>query len=296
LFFLLCIIDLTKITSTDTKIFLYADNTSLIVTNPNLEDFKITMNEIFLEIDKWFKANLISLNLKKKTLLLQFTTKSCHNSNTKISYNSKYIYNTTSTKFLGLIIDDNLSWKNHIDYLLSKLNSACCAIRTVKSVMSQDALGMIYFSYVHSIITYGIILWGNSPYSRNNFRVKKIIRIITNKRNRVSCRESFKKMKMLPLYSQYIFSLLLYTVNNKQLFISNREIHNISTRSSINLHPPTSNLTKFQKGAYYFGIKIFNLPTNIKCLTKEVKLFRPALKRFLYTNSFYSFEEYFNHN
>jgi hypothetical protein len=82
---------------------------------------------------------------------------------------------------LGLIIDDNLSWKTHIGYLLSKLNSACFAIRTVKSVKSQDALRMIYFSYVHSIITYGIILWGNSPYSKKIFRIKKI-RIITNKR------------------------------------------------------------------------------------------------------------------
>jgi hypothetical protein len=187
--------------------------------------------------------------------------------------------------------------QNHIDYLLSKLNSACFAIRTIKFVMSQDALRMIYFSYVHSVITYGIILWGNSPYSITIFRIKKIIRIITKKRNRDLCRKSFKKLKILPLYTQYIFSLLLYIVNNKQLFISNRESHNISARSSIDLHPPTSDLTKFQKGAYYSGIKIFNhLPTNIKCLTNEVKLFRPALKRFLYTNSFYSFEEYFNNN
>jgi hypothetical protein len=74
---------------------------------------------------------------------------------------------------LGLIIDDNLSWKTHIDYLLFKLNSAFFATRTVKSVMSQDALRMIYFSYVHSIMTYGIILWGNSPHSIKTFRIKK---------------------------------------------------------------------------------------------------------------------------
>lgn len=65
LFFLLYINDLPKITSTDAKIFLYADDTSLIVTNPNLEDFKTTMNKIFLEVNKWFKANLLILNLKK---------------------------------------------------------------------------------------------------------------------------------------------------------------------------------------------------------------------------------------
>jgi hypothetical protein len=55
-------------TPIDAKIFLYADDTSLIISNPNLEDFKITMNKIFLEIKKWFKANLLSLNFKKNSL------------------------------------------------------------------------------------------------------------------------------------------------------------------------------------------------------------------------------------
>jgi hypothetical protein len=75
LFFLLYIKDLHKTTSTDAKIFLYADDTSLIIANPNLEDFKITMNEIFLEINKWFKANLLSLNLKKKSVVYNLQLK-----------------------------------------------------------------------------------------------------------------------------------------------------------------------------------------------------------------------------
>jgi hypothetical protein len=197
---------------------------------------------------------------------------------------------------MGLIIDDNLSWKNHIDHLMSKLNSACLAVRMVNSIMSQEALRIIYFPYVHSTITCGIIFWGNLPHSIKIFRIqKKIIRIITNSRNRDSCRELFQILKILSLCSQYIFSLLLYIVNNKQLFMTNLEIHKISTRSSTNLHPPISNLTKLQKGAYYSGIKIFII-SHLTCLCNKIKLLRPDLKRFLYTNSFYSIEEYFNHN
>jgi hypothetical protein len=48
-------------------------------------------------------------------------------------------------EFLGLIIDDNLSWKNHIDHLMSKLSSACFAVRTVKFIISQKALRIVYF-------------------------------------------------------------------------------------------------------------------------------------------------------
>jgi hypothetical protein len=121
------------------------------------------------------------------------------------------IFTLTSTEFLGLIIDDNLSWKNRIDHFMSKLNSACFAVRTVKPIMSQKALRIIYFLYVHSIITYGTIFWGNLPYSINIFRIqRKIIRIIKNSRNRDSCRELFKKLKKLPLCSQvYILSIIV---------------------------------------------------------------------------------------
>jgi hypothetical protein len=113
---------------------------------------------------------------------------------------------------------------------------------------------------------------------------------------RDSCRESFKEMKILPLCSQYIFSLMLYVVNNRHLFTKNSEIHNIDTRQNNNLYPPITSLTKVQKGAYYLGIKIYNhLPTSIKEFSNEQKPFRSALKRFLYINSFYSMEEYFNY-
>ena len=62
-------------------------------------------------------------------------------------------------------------------------------------------------------------------------------------------------------------------------------------------HYPSSNLTTFQKGSYYFGIKVFNSrPPSIKNLVHDTKQFRSALKRFLLLNSFYSLEEYFNYN
>ena len=83
---------------------------------------------------------------------------------------------------------------------------------------------------------------------------------------------------------------------NKHLFSTNYQIHNVRTRFKTNLHPPIANLTKFQKGVYYSGIKIFNnIPHNIKDLAIETKLFQNALKRFLLSNSFYNSEEYFNY-
>jgi hypothetical protein len=204
----------------------------------------------------------------------------------------------TETKFLGLIIDDTLSWKQHIDQVINKISIACYALKNIKYIVPLDTLKLIYFAHIHSIIRYGIIFWGGSSCANKVFILqKKIIRIITNTRPRDSCMEIFKKIEIMTLYYQYIYSLLLYTINNKYLFNTNNEIHKYKTRSLNNLHLPAVNLTKCNKGAYISGIKVFNhLPQAIKMLVTDERSFKSAMKRFLYHHSFYSMNEYYQFN
>ena len=90
-----------------------------------------------------------------------------------------------------------------------------------------------------------------------------------------SCTELFKSMKILPLYSQYTFSLLMYVLNNKHLFTRNLEVYNHDTRSANNFYLPITNLTIYQIGAYYTGIKTFNyLPSHIKNVSNEVQVLK----------------------
>jgi len=78
----------------------------------------------------------------------------------------------------------SLSWNDQIDHTMFKLGRACYAITYVKQFMSQDTLRTTYFPYVHFILSYGIIFFGNSAYSSNIFKIhKRIIRIIMNARN-----------------------------------------------------------------------------------------------------------------
>jgi hypothetical protein len=151
-------------------------------------------------------------------------------------------------------------------------------------------------SYFHSLMTYGIIFLGNSSDSIQVFRIqKRVITIITGSKCRDPCRELFNKLKILPLQSQYIYiySLSLLVVNNKDQYKETYEIHSINSRQKSNLYLLLSNLTTYQKGTYYFGIKVFNnLPTDIKKLSHKVKHFSLALKRFLYSKSFYINDEY----
>ena len=109
LLFLLYINDLPRVLSHTANMVLYADDTSVIVTNPNPSDFASNVNKIFSEISTWFKNNLLSLNAKKTTYL-QFRTKNGQ----KLDFDTLALNNqitaSTSTKFLGIIIDEKLTW------------------------------------------------------------------------------------------------------------------------------------------------------------------------------------------
>ena len=99
----------------------------------------------------------------------------------QVSFGDKKIATARNLKFYGLTIDTTLTWKFHISELTTRLNKACYAIRSIKPFMSLDVLRSICFAYFHSIISYGIIFWGNSSHSEEIFKVqKRIIRIIMN--------------------------------------------------------------------------------------------------------------------
>ena len=151
-----------------TKILLYADDTSIIITSPNLENFETKMDKIFGDINNWFKVNQLILNYNK-THYLQFNMQNSWDYDLKLNYQGNYVTSSSDTKFFVLIIDDSLIWKAHIDQMMSELNTACFVIRTLQAIMSPETLKMVYFAYIHSIMSYGIILGGNQPYSDKIF-------------------------------------------------------------------------------------------------------------------------------
>jgi hypothetical protein len=105
---------------------------------------------------------------------------------------------------------------------------------------------MIYYAYFHSLMTYGIILCGNSPYSNHLFRLQEKIITITNSKNRDSCRNLLKNLNIFTFISQYIFSLLIFVITNTEQNITNLNIHGSNTRYGSNFHQTISNLSRLQ--------------------------------------------------
>jgi hypothetical protein len=122
-FFLLYVNDLPKVISDISNPVLYADDTSLIITNSDSQIFEKDINTVILQLNRWFNSNLLLLNLEK-THFLQFLTKNTNATDLHISYENRQISGIHSTKFLELVIDYNLSWPCHIYHIVPKLNKA----------------------------------------------------------------------------------------------------------------------------------------------------------------------------
>ena len=87
----------------------------------------------------------------------QNNNKSRGTSEIQINYENKQISIANERKFLELSINNNLSWKTHIECIKSKLSSACYAMRSVKPYVTKSTLKKIYYSYIHSVMTCGLL-------------------------------------------------------------------------------------------------------------------------------------------
>jgi len=164
-----------------------------------------------------------------------------------IGYNNVLTSNTSKTKFVGLVITNSLSWKDHITHLTPKLCKACYVLRCIRPFMSQDTMKSLYYSSFHSLTRYRAIFWGNSWNSLHvSWLQKRAVRIILGQDEGIPV-EDLKKLRILPLQSQYMLSLSLFVVNNKNLFHVNSEIHGFNTRQNCN-HQLQANLSLYQRG------------------------------------------------
>jgi len=151
--------DLTKIITKNNSLVLFADNISLLITDSNNLDFIININQSFHNIKPWFNSNLLTLNFNK-THYVEFRKKNYYQVKTNVKYEHINISNSTETKFLGSIIDETLSWNQHVHQIATKLCSACFALRNLKHIVPLSTLRTIYYAYIHSILSNGIIFWG----------------------------------------------------------------------------------------------------------------------------------------
>jgi len=144
LLFLIYINDLPRTINNFANSVLFADDTSINISNTDVQEFKHNIDAVLQETNDWFFNNLLTLNYNK-THFLQFFFKKQNEIKIQIITSNTILANINSTKFLGLTIDSTLSWREHIAALTTKLYKACFAIRAIKPFMTSRVLRTVIF-------------------------------------------------------------------------------------------------------------------------------------------------------
>ena len=230
------------------KTISFADDTTMYISNKSSKMLFQNANRELSNLKTWFDANKLSLNSKKTKFLLFRTKTMKYNDELSLSIGGDIIHREEFTTFLGMRIDDMLSWDQHINYLHKKLSSTLYVLRSCKHVLSCANLKLLYNTLFESHLRYGIILWSNT--SCKNFNLicriqKKAIRIINKTRYNHPTNTLFKKSNILQLedlVSLYHYELMYKFTHNilpsgiVSHFTQNSEIHPYATRQMTHPH------------------------------------------------------------
>jgi len=244
------------------------------------------------EMSNWCDSNALVLN-KNKTTVMEFKNRKTYDSEPLLFLDKKSITTSNTVKYLGLTISDDLRWDCHIDKLCPKLTSVCYMIQRLRPLMDREVLLQVYYGCFHSVISYGIVFWGNSsPAYRIFLLQKRIIRKICNLPYLEHCKPFFKELKSLTLPSLYIFESSILVRRKPDVFLLNSDYHSYNTRNSNKIHVNQVKSTLTKKGPVFYSAKIYNkLPEEIRKVKSESG-FKKALKEFLIEKAYYSLEEY----
>ena len=150
----------------------FADDTTLYITHSSLNYIRSCIDIDVSILQDWFLANKLTLNIGKSVCML-FGQKA-KTKNLQITLGNERIPQVKSTKFLGMWIDDSLSWNEHVTKVILKLKSRLNLLKMGKNLLSKHALRVLYFAQIHSVMTYGIVMWGSLASQADLNKIQKI--------------------------------------------------------------------------------------------------------------------------
>lgn len=202
LLFLVYINDIVNISkNANFHMILFADDTNLIFEHENPAILNETITTELCNIAEWFSSNKLSLNIDK-TKFISFGKNSHTQNTTRLQINGVNIAQVNTVNFLGVTIQHNLKWTDHIQTKSNKIAKINSILYRLKYVLPEKVLINIYNALVLPHLTYGIEAWGNASGSLLKRMItlqKKCIRTITNSKYNSHTDPLLKKFRILKL-------------------------------------------------------------------------------------------------
>ena len=268
LLFLLYVNDLYHCSSV-LSFILFADDTTILFSHSNISSLSNIINRELSLASSWFRSNKLSLN-SSKTKYMFFSRTRNANDNFTISINDNPIEQVHSTKFLGVLIDDKLTWKDHISSVSKIVSRNTSVLSKLRSFLPTHTLLSLYNTLILPYLNYCNIVWAHSSTSKLHslFLIqKRAIRIASMSHRRDHTAPLFANLNTLTLTDinklqtaifmfKYTKNLLPHTFSNYFPSVSNTHLYN--TRSCNNLYIPFARTSYTMNTLRYHGPRLWN--------------------------------------
>ena len=264
---------------THCHVTLYADDTTLIVTAKTYEDLYRFVNEDLSALSKWLCLNKLTMNIKKTKYITYSLSKrtALQRDDLKVFLNGATIEKVDTFKYLGIYIDEHLTWKPHMNKILSKIRGNLGVVRRISCFLTRRTLIQLFHSMIMSHIRYGIIVW---HYGQASLRKKiqacanKFLRLIFFKKQRDSVKSLMIENKILSI--NQIFHLEISKLMQRvalnfipspftDIFQNQERTLSMTTRSSSSYFQPLMFAQKCHQSISYTGPLTWGIvPSNIK--------------------------------
>ena len=184
------------------KFILYADDTTLQST---LQSFgpgisQLNINKELEKISTWLQVNKLTLNVAKSKFMMFSSKKKLKKlPNLTLKLSGTIIERVDSFNFLGLLIDETLSWNPHKKHISIKISQTIGILKKLKKSLPTHILKTLYNSMILSKLNYGLLVWGHGNTTNILKLQKKAIRTITNSKYNAHTDPLFKKLGILKI-------------------------------------------------------------------------------------------------
>jgi hypothetical protein len=265
--FILFINDVFQFNATNCELYLYADDTAIIFAADNVIELQSCVDCFFAQYSSWCMHNCIVVNPAKSNFLLYNTD------NVVISIDGQMINNTNCAKYLGLYIDNRLSWNYHVSHVTKQCCVKIGVLKKVLPCLPSCVVPLYYNSFIRSCFSYCLMFWYNNDRSGRHKLVNKIDNLISKLISRclvnhLHMNNVFAVFKLQCL--SFMYDICNHIIHVPFLsIVSNNMIHNHFTRSYANIHVDT--VTSLEKRNFIYNcILAWNeCPREIRSVSKH---------------------------
>lgn len=281
------------------KLTCFADDTALSYSVKSVDELGVHMQSDLNFLKLWFTKSKMALSSKTKFIRFNFRSKNepqcniyfkCSSCLLKLldvsCSNCVNIEQVSSIKYLGIVVDENCNWKEHISLVRVHMYKFLRKIYYLKFVCPISVLKSVYYALVNSKLQYGIVFWGGTYFSSVKsicIAQKKIIRQVFRVNRYEHTFPLFKKLGILPLRHFFVYrTMRAFFIRGGQT-ISNSLIYSDRLRSRNMVVLPKANFEAFKRSFTFISLRIFNkLPLNVTN-SMNLNTFLKELKFWLFT-------------